>query len=208
MFDAVIFDLDGTLIDTESVAMRTGRGVLSDMGLIAGDDLFHDLIGKDGPSGQLLLRAWFPQTDVADLVRRWDAAFHAALDGDVPLKPGAREILELINLPMALCTSSARESGLRKLEMAGLSRHFHHVITRDDVTAPKPHPEPYLLTAARLGVAPARCLVFEDSETGARSAREAGCVVVQVPDILPTEGVHANHVAENLLEGARLAGVI
>ncbi|RID92829.1 HAD family phosphatase [Gemmobacter lutimaris] len=208
MFDAVIFDLDGTLIDTESVAMRTGRGILAEMELEAGDDLFHALIGKDGPSGQLLLRARFPQADVAALVQRWDAAFHAALDGDVPLKPGAKELLERIDLPMALCTSSARESGLRKLEMAGLSQHFVHVITRDDVTAPKPHPEPYLLTAERLGVTPARCLVFEDSETGAQSARMAGCVVVQVPDILPTAGLHADHVAGSLLEGARLAGVI
>ncbi|MGB8815240.1 MAG: HAD family hydrolase, partial [Paracoccaceae bacterium] len=90
----------------------------------------------------------------------------------------------------------------------GLGDAFAHVITFDDVSAPKPHPEPYLLTAARLGVAPARCVVFEDSEIGAASAHAAGMCVVQVPDFLPTEGRFAHHVAADLLSGARLVGLI
>ena len=73
---------------------------------------------------------------------------------------------------------------------------------------PKPHPEPYLLAASLLNVDPARCLVFEDSEAGAQAAHRAGMVVVQVPDVVPSDGKWAHHLAGDLLEGARLAGLI
>jgi beta-phosphoglucomutase-like phosphatase (HAD superfamily) len=81
------------------------------------------------------------------------------------------------------------------------------VITLDDVTAAKPAPDPYLLAANKLGVAPARCLVFEDSEAGAEAAHRAGCRVVQVPDVVPSEGRWAHHLAPSLLEGALAAGL-
>ncbi|MBA4349649.1 MAG: HAD family phosphatase, partial [Rhodobacter sp.] len=77
-----------------------------------------------------------------------------------------------------------------------------------DVSEPKPAPEPYLLAAARLGVDPTRCLVFEDSDVGAEAAHRAGCTVVQVPDVAPTEGRFARHLAADLLAGARAAGII
>ncbi len=81
------------------------------------------------------------------------------------------------------------------------------MITLDDVARPKPAPEPYLLAAERLGLPPARCLVFEDSETGAEAAHRAGCVVVQVPDVVPSEGRWAHHLAADLVAGARAAGL-
>jgi beta-phosphoglucomutase-like phosphatase (HAD superfamily) len=81
-------------------------------------------------------------------------------------------------------------------------------VTVDDVTQPKPHPEPYLLAAQLLGVAPARCLVFEDSEAGSEAAHRAGMVVVQVPDVVPSDGKWAHHLALDLMSGARAAGLI
>ena len=92
--------------------------------------------------------------------------------------------------------------------MTGLGPHFAHVVTFDDVAAPKPHPEPYLLAARLLGVDPARCLAFEDSETGARSAHAAGMTVVQIPDIVPATGDYAHHIAPDLLTAARRLGLI
>lgn len=208
MFDAVIFDLDGTLIDTESVAIRTGRAAFAALDAPLDETVFHSLIGKDVTSGDAILRAAHPDLDLVALNRLWRSEFEAEIARNLPLKPGVFELLGLLRQPRALCTSSGRDSAQYKLGLAGLADAFAHVVTLDDVQTAKPHPEPYLLTAARLGVAPARCVVFEDSETGAAAAKAAGCVVVQVPDVLPTDGRHADHVAASLLDGARLVGLI
>ena len=208
MFDAVIFDLDGTLVDTESVALRLGRDCLRALGHAPDDAVFHQMIGRDAPSSDAILLAAYPGLDLVQFDRMWRGGFEAAIESDLPLKPGAHDILARIALPKALCTSSRRDSALRKLELAGIGAAFHAVVALDDVRRAKPHPEPYLTAAARLGVPPQRCLAFEDSETGAAAARAAGCTVVQVPDILPTDGAHAHHVAASLLDGARLAGLI
>lgn len=208
MFDAVIFDLDGTLLDTEAVALRLGHDCLREMGQTPDMAVFHAMIGKDAPTSDLILQAAYPTLDIAAFSTLWRGGFEAALEHDLPLKPGAHDILSAIALPKAICTSSRRDSALRKLDLAGLAGHFTAVVSLDDVSRAKPHPEPYLTAAAWLGVSPARCLVFEDSETGAASARQAGCTVVQVPDMLPATGDHAHHIATTLLEGARRAGVL
>ena len=208
MFDAVIFDLDGTLIDTETLAIRAGRAAFARIGVPLDEDVFHSLIGRDLAAGDAILRAAYPDLDLDLLNSHWRSGFEAEMAAGLPLKPGALDLLGQIAQPRALCTSSQRASAHHKLGLAGLDTLFAHVVTREDVVAAKPHPEPYLLTARLLGVDPARCLVFEDSEAGAAAAKAAGCVVVQVPDILPTAGEHAHHVAPTLLDGARMAGLI
>ena len=207
-FEAVIFDLDGTLLDTEAVALRLGHECLLSLGQVPDPEVFHRMIGKDGPTSDAILQAAYPALDLGAFDRAWRGGFDAALEIDLPLKPDAQAVLDAITLPKALCTSSRRASAVRKLELAGFTRYFHTIVALEDVSRPKPAPEPYLLTAARLGVHPARCIVFEDSETGAAAARAAGCVVVQVPDMLPTEGAHADHVVASLLDGARKLGLI
>jgi beta-phosphoglucomutase-like phosphatase (HAD superfamily) len=81
-------------------------------------------------------------------------------------------------------------------------------VTRDDVTNPKPHPEPFLMASGLIDQPPAQCLAFEDSELGAQSAKAAGMRVVQVKDIIPPSGNHAHYVADSLLDGARKAGLV
>jgi HAD superfamily hydrolase (TIGR01509 family) len=209
-FAAVLFDLDGTLIDTERLTIAAALEAFAAQGVAADEALLHRLIGVDDATGAARLRARHPDIDLAALDRDWTAAARRRQVKDgIPLKPGVLELLDRLGgLPVAVVTSSTREGAARKLALTGLAARFRVVVTFDDVRNPKPAAEPYERGAARLGVDPTQCLVFEDSETGARAGTAAGCFVVQVPDILPTRGEHARIVAPDLMTGARMAGLI
>lgn len=207
--DAVLFDLDGTLVDTESIALVTGLAAFAEVGHPVDHGFMHALVGKAEPQTHQMILAELPGIDIPAFRAAWRRGFDDRMHSDgLPLKSGATELLDLLAHPKGLVTSTGRDGAHHKLGLAGLAHHFHTVITFDDVRAPKPAPEPYLLAAERMGVDPARCVVFEDSDVGAEAAHRAGCIVVQVPDVAPTDGRFARHLAADLLTGARLAGLI
>lgn len=208
MYDALLFDLDGTLIDTESIALVTGIAAFAAHGHAVDEGFMHRLVGRDEPTAARIIRDAFPGADLDAVNRHWREGFAAGVDSGLQLKPGVGELLSLLRQPLAVVTSTGRTGAHRKLGIAGIAGAFTHVVTLDDVTAPKPAPDPYLLAASLFGVDPARCLVFEDSEAGAEAAHRAGCVVVQVPDVVPSQGRWAHHLAPDLLTGARMAGAI
>jgi HAD superfamily hydrolase (TIGR01509 family) len=210
-FDAVVFDLDGTLIDTESLCNLAGVEACANLGYPVSQAFFESLAGIDDRTRARLIEEHVGSTvELGAFLTEWDRLCSARFALGIPLKPGAvalLEGLEAAGMPVALATSSRRGPAEEKVAATGLARHFRTLVTFDDVAAPKPAPDPYLLAAERLGVLPAACLAFEDSETGARAAHAAGMTVVQVPDLHPTKGAHAHHVAASLLEGAALAGL-
>ena len=176
--------------------------------LLQSADLFRYNAPKDAPVA--LLEAEFAEllgAKYALAVSSCSAALFLTMKA-LDLKPGARDLLDSLTVPAVLVTSSGRIGALRKLELTGILPAFAEIITLDEVTRPKPDPEPYLIAADRLGLAPARCLVFEDSETGAEAGHRAGCTVVQVKDVVQPTGRWAHHLADDLLSGARLAGLM
>lgn len=211
-FDAAIFDLDGLLIDTERLAIDAGHDTLKTMGWPQPDGLFHRLTGKDETTGLAILAAHFgPAFPAQEFGGNWNRRFADMLDDGIPLRPGATALLDQlshIGLPRAVATSSQRSSAERKLRITGLDRYFSTVVSVNCIANPKPAPDPYLEAARRLGADPTRCVAFEDSDTGAEAAHRAGMRVVQVPDMLSTTGPYAHHLADDLLSGARMAGLI
>lgn len=209
MYDALLFDLDGTLVDTESLALSTGIAAFADAGIAVDTAFMHALVGRDEVTVEGLIRSRFPAADLRAIRTAWRQGFDAGVDAGLKLKPGVADLLQATAaLPRAIVTSTGRPGAHHKLAVTGLAPHFREVVTFDDVRAPKPAPDPYLLAARLLGLPPGRCLVFEDSETGAESAYRAGCVVVQVPDVEAATGRWAHHLAADLLTGARLAGLL
>jgi HAD superfamily hydrolase (TIGR01509 family) len=188
--DAVIFDMDGLLVDSERVAMRGLAMAAHEVGRDLTDEFSRSLIGISADASLALTIDHFgaPFDSIGFLELAGAHTRELINQGQLKRKPGTSEFLDFLDeqrIPKGVATSSSREKARLHLEAAGLLRHFDHVITRDDVARGKPFPDLYLCAAERLNALPHRCLAFEDSYNGVRSAFAAGMRVIMVPDLLP-----------------------
>ena len=186
--DAVIFDMDGLIFDTERPIKQATLEAAIAVGFEMPEAFYQTLIGVPGAECDALIKAHFGSGfpfDAFDDVCR--AAIARALGEGVAVKPGAAELLGELHarrMPLALATSSGRDHAERHLRAADLRRFFAVTATRNDVSRGKPHPDLFLKAADDLRVDPERCLVLEDSHNGVRAAHAAGCLPIMVPDLL------------------------
>lgn len=186
---AVLLDMDGTLLDTESVYFRSALVALEALGHPDAVAICHSIVGLTGAGAEVLLKAeygaGFPMAAFRQSFQRHKAELMA--DGP-PLKAGAVELLDGLRgarLPVALATSSNRETAHHHLGHVGILGYFDAVVTRDDVLLTKPAPDIYLFAASTLGFAPGLCVAVEDSNPGIAAAHAAGTIPVMVPDVVP-----------------------
>jgi HAD superfamily hydrolase (TIGR01509 family) len=186
----VIFDMDGLMLDTESIAKLAWSHAFSLAGIEMTDEVFNRMIGRSKrDSGEMLRQALGADFDFegtyAHSGRFYEA--HIAKHG-VPLKPGVMELLEELSaagVPLAVATSTRNPVASERLQVAGLLRFFAALVTGDEVKHGKPAPDIYLEAVRRLGVDAAQSFALEDSHAGVRAAHAAGLKVIMVPDLLP-----------------------
>jgi HAD superfamily hydrolase (TIGR01509 family) len=187
--EAVVFDMDGLLFDTETLYQEAALLAATEGGHDISSGIILRLVGLPWQRArEMLLEHFGGDFPVIEFEAAWLRHFWVIAEARLALKPGAIELLDTLDalaLPRAIATSSAHRTVQHHLAMHGLVDRFHAVIGHGDYASGKPAPDPYLNAAERLGVAPEACLALEDSHNGVRSASAAGMMTVMVPDLLP-----------------------
>ncbi len=188
MIKAVIFDMDGLMIDSERVTFEGYKAECGKMGLVMEEEFYKEVLGHTLP--EVFQMFWgkygksFPMEEVLKKVHNYmDDVF--VRDG-VPVKEGLRELLQYLkanNYKTVVATSSGRSRVDRILHMAGLTEYFDGSVCGDEVKNGKPDPEVFLKACEKAGVKPQEALVLEDSEAGISAAYAAGIPVICVPDM-------------------------
>ena len=211
-YSAAIFDLDGTLIGTERLLIDTCIDTLASFGHAVSRDFVTSMVGVSEAEGFRRICAHINvPLDPVDFGAAWSRANQTAYAKGIPLMPGVAELLALLksqSMPVAVATNSSTAGARRKLGLAGIGDRFDVVIGFDAVPCAKPAPDVFLAAAAALAVNPAQCIAFEDSDPGVIAALAAGMTVVHVPDMATPRQNGAQFLADAILHGARLAGLI
>jgi HAD superfamily hydrolase (TIGR01509 family) len=195
-FSAVIFDMDGLMFDSESLARRAWDLAMAERGLAIPGEVYLRLVGRSRTAvREILLETLGSGLPVDAVMERKQVLLEEAFaNGGVPVKPGLPELLAALEdrgVPVAVASSTDRKLVLDRLAQAGLGR-FGVVVGGDDAVRSKPAPDLFLEACRRLALPPGQCVVLEDSEAGIRAAHAAGAIPLLVPDLVPpTEEVLA-----------------
>lgn len=188
--EAILFDLDGVLIDSEPLHEEAKRRVFAHYEIDVPETVYDEFKGRtDAEVLEHVAKSYARDgVRVTDLIERKREEFWRLLEDLVPME-GAEAFVRTAaaRYRVALTTSASQTTRELAFDPLGWAEHFEVFVTAEDVEQSKPHPEPYRLTARRLGVEPQHCLVIEDSLSGVRSARAAGCRVAALTTSMTEE---------------------
>ena len=191
MINGVIFDMDGLMFDTERMWATFWKPALAALGLEYKEGLAEAERGTAGETSRNIVRQFYGEDCDANAIID---SLHRVADEEfqkpVPKKPGLDELLAWLDanhIPMAVASSSRVHVIEGNLNNWGLTHYFKALVSGQHVAHSKPDPEIFLLTAEKLGVEPARCLVLEDSYNGVRAGARGGFITVMVPDLVPAD---------------------
>jgi len=201
---AVLWDMDGTLVDSEPYWLLSETALAEDYGKVWTQENGNDLIGKSLYESSAFLKDLLDIRDLSaqQIVDRLTDSVLSKLQHSLPWRPGALELLmelKQAGVKTALVTMSMRRMALAVAEAIPFQA-FDVVVAGDDVTLGKPHPEPYQKAAALLGFEPAECIAIEDSVTGLRSAEAAGCLPLGIVNMMPLEQTGTRVIRHSLTE--------
>ena len=200
MYTAVLFDMDGLLIDSERAIGAAWMALAQRRGIDFSEAIYAETVGLDSAKSNVVLARAFGNLEAVQTARHEvkEILRSKAPAERFPLKPGAKALLERLHrqgIPCAVASSSARHEIEERLSAVGVLNFFQVVAGGDEVASGKPDPAVYRLAAERLGVLATDCLAFEDSLNGARAVLAAGAGLVLVPDlIIPTADIIASSV--------------
>lgn len=192
MIEAVIFDMDGLMFDTEALAKEAWLRVGAQLGYPITEKEIAQIRGSTPAASAEIFRAAFgPEFDYPKAKALRNAMVEHFIDQNgVPMKYGLVDLLDHLRqhgFRTAVASSSPRKTIEKYLAMAGLAAYYDEIVSAEDVTLSKPAPDVFLLAAERLGVSAENCLVLEDSANGLRAARRAEMTSVCIPDIAPPD---------------------
>ncbi len=211
--EAVVFDMDGLLLDSERLYLEGFRRARVALRLAPDDALYHGLIGTNEVTGMELLHAAMGD-GAQPFADQWHQENRGLFDGPLPLKPTVRVALDGLaarGVRRFVATSTDRAKARARLDAAGIGELLPDLVGGDEVSQGKPHPEIYETAARILGLPPERCAAFEDSAHGVRSAVAAGMVVTQVPDLVAPDAALlalGHRVAPDLRAGLEGLGLL
>jgi HAD superfamily hydrolase (TIGR01509 family) len=211
-FDAILFDNDGILVDTEPLFFRATQEILATVDVELTAEAYHDIsMRRGGTVFDLAEARGISPDEILSLRKVRNRRYSELIDEGVRILDGVAETLERLHgvIPMAIVTTSDREHFDLIHSQTELIRFFDFVIAQGDYTHHKPHPEPYLLAASRIGIAPKRCLAIEDTERGVESATAAGMSCIAIPNELSKSGnfENAHTILNSMRELTSLLGV-
>lgn len=185
---AVIFDMDGLMLDTEPLAARAWLEAAKDIGISFDDGISPRLVGRNFADCRALISEHHGESYPTDvLMRRWHVTYDAIVAREgIMLKPGLLELLEWLesrDIRKAVATSTRRSRAIAKLLHTSLLERFATLVGGDEVQRGKPEPDIFLEAAARIHAAPDECVVLEDSLPGVRAALAGGMHTIMVPDL-------------------------
>ena len=207
MLELVVFDVDGLMLDTESVWKKAFDKAGDKYGIQnMGSTLFLKLIGKSGRDEKEVLDRYL-SSDIQELViQEWERIGYGMLEKEVPVKPGLIEILDFLDahhIKKAVATTTRRELTEERLKRVGVYDRFDYVLCGDEVINRKPDPEIYLSVLKKMDTDARNALVLEDSVVGVEAAYRAGIDCIQVPDIIAPTDVQKKqtvYTAKDLME--------